>query len=187
MILPYLATALLAVATAYSALVSFRDGEGRRSWIFPQGANRLAKICIGLASLALLIAALWLGMSSRNSQQRSSRFLIPEGYTGWIRIEFEVPGAAPLPVEGGQYIVKIPSTGMLQTSSPEQYGWADDHYYYYSAQNTRPLPDSGPSGLVWGKINGEKAGASGPRKYEEFFVGTQQQFKDQVNEENKGR
>jgi hypothetical protein len=49
------------------------------------------------------------------------------------------------------------------------------------------LPDSGPAGLIWGKINGEKAGASDPRKYEEFFVGTAQQFKDQLNEENKGR
>lgn len=34
--------------------------------------------------------------------------------------------------------------------------------------------------LVWGKINGEASGSSGKRKYEEFFVGTQQQFEDQV-------
>lgn len=30
------------------------------------------------------------------------------------------------------------------------------------------------------RINGEESGASGKRKYEEFFVGTAQQFKDQV-------
>ncbi len=187
MILPYLATALLAVATAYSAIVSFRDAKGRTSWIFPQGASRFARVCVSALTLALLIVALWLGMSTRNSTQRASHFLIPEGYTGWVRIEFEVQGAPSLPVEGGQYIVKISSSGVLQTSSPEQYGWAHDHYDYYSAQGRRPLPDSGPARLIWGKINGEKAGTSGPRKYEEFFVGTAQQFKDQMNEENKGR
>ena len=185
MILPYLAIALLAVATAYSAIVSFREAKAGRSWIFPQGASRIAQICIGVLTLALLIAALWLGVSGRKSTHRSSRFLIPEGYTGWIRIEFEVQGAPPLPMEGGQYVIKIPASGTLQTSSPEQYGWADDRYDYYSAQGTRPLPDSGPAGLIWAKLNGEKAGASGTRKYEEFFVGTQQQFKDQINDENK--
>jgi uncharacterized protein DUF6843 len=192
MILPYLAIALLAVATAYSAIVSFREAKGERSWIFPQAASRLAQFCIGVFTLLLSIAALWLGTSGRNSTHRSSRFVIPEGYTGWIRIEFEVQGAPPLPMEGGQYVIKIPPSGTLQTSSPEQYGWADDRYDYYSAQGTRPLPDSGPAGLIWGKLNGEKAGASGTRKYEEFFVGTQQQFKDQpnknqFNEENQKR
>ncbi len=181
MILPYLAIALLAVATAYSAIVGFREVKGQRSWIFPQGTSRLAQICIAVFTLVLLIAALWQGMSGRNSTHRSSHFLIPERYTGWIRIEFEVQGAPPLPMESGQYVIRIPSSGTLQTSSPEQYGWADDRYDYYSAQGTRPLPDSGPAGLIWGKLNGEKAGPSGARKYEEFFVGTQQQFKDQVN------
>ncbi len=187
MILPYLATALLALASAYSAIVSFRDAQGGTSWIFPQGAGRFAKICIGAASLALLTAALWLGMSTRNSAQRSCRFMIPDGYTGWIRIEFEVVGAPPLPLEGGQYVIKIPLTGVLQTSSPEQYGWARDHYYYDSAQGPRPLPDSGPARLIWGKISGEKAAASIPRKYQEFFVGPAQQFKDQLSGENKTR
>jgi hypothetical protein len=187
MILPYLATALLVVATAYSAIVSFTEAKGRRSWIFPQGASRLAKVCVGALTLALLMVALWLGMSTRNATQRASHFLIPEGYTGWVRIEFEVQGAPSLPVESSQYIVKIPSSGVLQTSSPEQYGRAHDHYDYYSAQGMSALPDSGPSRLIWGRINGEKTGTSRPRKYEEFFVGTAQQFKDQMNEEHKGR
>jgi hypothetical protein len=80
-----------------------------------------------------------------------------------------------------RYVFKIPSDGLLRTSSAEQYGWAKDHYYYYSAQGVRALPDSGPAGLIWGKINGEESGASGKRKYEEFFVGAAQKFKDQVN------
>ena len=181
MILPYAAIALLVLATAYSAIVSFRQDEGRiPSWMFPETASRLVRRVIVVLTVTCLVAlAVWMGMGARKSTHRSSRFLIPDGYTGWIRVEFEVKGAPPLPIEEGQYVLKIPSGGVLRTSSPEQYGWAEDHYYYYSAQNVRPIPDSRQAALIWGKINGEASGASGTRKYEEFFVGTNQQFKDQ--------
>lgn len=119
-------------------------------------------------------------MSTRTSTHRSSRFLIPEGYTGWVRVEFEVRGAPPLPTEGGQYVFTILSDGVLRTPSAEQYGWAKDQYYYYSAQGVRGLSDSGPAELIWSKINGQESGATSEREYEEFFVGDEQQFKDQV-------
>jgi hypothetical protein len=182
MILPYAAAALLVVATLYSAVVSFRQAEaGKRTWIFPETTNRSARIVIGVLTFVLLAGlALWLNVSARNSSRPASRFLIPEGYTGWIRIEFEVQGAPPLPMEAGEYILKIPPDGVLRTSSAEQYGWARDHYYYYSAQGTRPLSDSGSAALIWGKIHGQGSGAAGKRKYEELFVGTAQQFKNQV-------
>ena len=48
---------------------------------------------------------------------------------------------------------------------------------------TRSISDAGPNCLIWGKINGEATGSSGKRKYEEFFVGTQQQFKNQGKSE----
>jgi len=180
MILPYTAIALLALATVYSAIVSFREREGRTaSWIFPDTTSRFARKIVAVLTVALFVGLVgWIASSARSSTLRSSRFLIPEGYTGWIRIEFEVQGTPPLPIENAQYILKIPTDGRLQTSSPEQYGWADDHYYYYSGQSVRPISDSGPSALIWGKINGEASGASGNRKYEEFFVGTNEQFKE---------
>ena len=197
--LPYVAVALLILSTAYSAMVSFSQPSFRQpsfsqkkrgglSWIFPESASRAVRFSVGALTLALLAGlALLLGMGTVNSTHRSSRFLIPEGYTGWIRIEFEVQGAPPLPMEGGQYVLRIPSEGVLRTSSAEQYGWAKNSYYYYSAQGVRSLPDSGSAVLIWGKINGEESGASGKRKYEEFFVGTEQQFRGQVKENNKGK
>ncbi len=62
----------------------------------------------------------------------------------------------------------------------EEYGWAKDHYFYYSEKGGRILPDSGPGGLIWGQINGEGSGPLGKRKYEEFFVGTERQFGEQT-------
>ncbi len=183
MILPYLATAFLVLATIYSAIVSFSNPEaGKRNWIFPEAPKRSARIVVGALTLVLVTGvALWLSMSARNSTRPALRFLIPDGYTGWVRIEFDVQGAPPLPREGGEYILKIPPDGILRTSSGQQYGWAKDHYYYYSAQGIRSLPDSGSAALIWGKINGERSGASGKREYEELFVGTAQQFKNQLS------
>jgi hypothetical protein len=181
MILPYAAIAFLVLVTVYSGIVSFRQPEGRSpNWIFPARASRLLRKVIVILTAALLLGlVVWMGTGARKPTHRSSRFLIPDGYTGWVRVEFEVKDAQPLPMEDGQYILKIPADGALRTSSPEQYGLADDHFYYYSAQSVRPIPDSGQSALIWGKLNGEASGASGTRKYEEFFVGTRQQFKDQ--------
>ena len=106
---------------------------------------------------------------------------------GWVRVEFQVSDAPALPLEGGEYLFKIPPSGLLRTSSSEEYGWARDHYFYYSEKGTRILPDTGPGGerLIWGNINGEGSGSQGKRKYEEFFVGTEQQFKEQMSGEQR--
>ena len=182
MILPYLAIALLVLVTAYSFLVSFRQKpEGSApSWFFPDRTRRPVRISISLATLVLVIGLVaWFTLSSRDMSSRSLRFLIPEGYSGWVRVEFEVSGAPPLLSDAGQTVLKIPATGVLRTSSPEQYGWAEDYYYFYSSTGSRPLPDSGAGKLIWGKINGEASGSPGKQKYEEFFVGTSQQYQDQ--------
>ena len=188
MILPYLAIALLVLVTAYSAVVSFRrPRDGRApSWIFPNGTKRSAQTAVGICTFALILGmAAWLAIDARHSYRRPSRFLVPEGYVGWVRVEFQVPGAAPLPVDGGEYLFKFPPAGLLSTSSSEEYGWAKDHYFYYSEGGTRVLPQTGPGGggLIWGKLNAEKSGPLGKRKYEEFFVGTEQQFQEQTRGE----
>jgi hypothetical protein len=189
MILPYLAIVFLVIATAYSAIVSFRHRPQGAvpSWIFPIGTSRAARILVGLTTLALVIGlGAWFGISARSSTRRSLRFLLPEGYAGWVRVEFEVQGAPPFLVEAGQAVLKIPPSGSLRTSSPEPYGWTTDYYYFYSGSGLRPVPDSGPGRLIWGKISGEASGASGKRKYEEFFVGTEQQFKERTGEQTIG-
>jgi hypothetical protein len=42
---------------------------------------------------------------------------------GWVRVEFESSGAPPVPVDDGEYVLRIPRSGLLKTSSAEQYGW----------------------------------------------------------------
>ncbi|MFZ0318438.1 MAG: hypothetical protein WAL56_04865 [Candidatus Sulfotelmatobacter sp.] len=180
MILPFLAIALLAIVTVYSATVSFRQTSATPSWIFPSTPSRPARIIAIAFVLATLISLAFLLAPTPRLAGRSSHFLIPQGYTGWIHVEFEVPGAAPLPTQAGDYVLKIPADGTLRTSSPEIYSWAHDHYAYYSPQGNRSLPDSGDSAMVWGKLNGETSTPTSKQKYEEFFVGTADQFKNQA-------
>ncbi len=183
MILPYLAIALLVLATLYSGWVSFREPaeNSRTNFLFPRASSRAARIATGSVSLVILMAlALWLGLGAKPSNIRTWRFLIPEGYTGWVRIEFEIPNTPALPGKNGEYTLTIPSDGKLRTSSTEQYGAATDKYFYISGQGRRSLPTSGHEALIWGKINGETRGPSGTKKYEEFFVGTEEQFKAQM-------
>src|SRR5215469_9969125 len=54
-----------------------------------------------------------------------TRFLIPQGYIGWIKIEYG-RNATPLQMSNGKYICRIPATGVLATSSPLEEGWAKD-------------------------------------------------------------
>ena len=120
--------------------------------------------------------------TSPRGAPRSWRFRIPEGYTGWVHVEFEIPGAPALPAEDGQIVLKIPPSGTLKTSSPEQYGWARTTIFTTSIivllYSQIPVPEK----LIWGKLNGQASGTSGKRAYEEFFVGTEQQFRSQIEE-----
>jgi uncharacterized membrane protein YciS (DUF1049 family) len=183
MILPYLAVIVLVLATVYAALVVFRqktEGEAY-AWLFPDGTRRSGRLLAVITTLLFVIGCVvWFHMSVGDTARRSLKFLIPEGYSGWVRVEFEVPGEPVLPLEGGQIVLKIPSTGLLKTSSPEQFGWARDTYAFYSSGGLQAIPDSGTRRLIWGKINGEKPGSSGKRQYEEFFVGTGEQYRDQM-------
>lgn len=190
MLLPYLAIVVLLIATVYSAIVSFRQKPepAEPSWIFPAAAARKTRVVLCFVTLICVITiGAWFALSVRHTVRRPSRFLIPEGYTGRVRIEFEVQGAPPLPVDAGQYVFTLGADGSLKTSSLEQYGWANDSYYFYSSAGTRSISDAGPDCLIWGKINGEAAGSSGRRKYEGFFVGTEREFKNQgKGEKNSG-
>lgn len=180
--LPYLAVVFLVLATLFSTAVSFRKIElrGTRAWLFPEAASRFVRMGIGVFSVVIVVViSVWFAFGVKTVRRPSSRFLIPDGYVGWVRVEFQTSGSPPVPAEEGHYVFRIPADGMLRTSSPERYGWGKDEYFYVVSDGLRKLPTDVASGrLVWGQINGERGSTSGPRQYEEFFVGSEQQFKE---------
>jgi hypothetical protein len=133
------------------------------------------------------------------------RYLIPEGYVGWVRVDYQIKGAPELPIEDGYRVYKFPNSGRLQTSSAFEVGtYADlisglkDEYYYYSSDTRRQLPagaNGADGGMIWHHGRGESGGGKArgrivgrdnqseameikiKESYEYFFVGTEEEYK----------
>ena len=91
-----------------------------------------------------------------------SRFLIPTGYVGWVRVEYRVADAPPLPREGKYSLVRVERDGALRTSSDLPEGWAHDQFFYYSGNSRQALSNAGwcKGGMVWGEEMETKANES---------------------------
>jgi hypothetical protein len=127
-----------------------------------------------LCFILLLCGALFL--VNGQEKRRPSRFLIPDGYVGWVRIDFKIKGAPALPLEDGYFLFKIPPEGRLQTSSDIEYGAALDEYYYYSGDARRRLDNSK---MIHQSFNGRVGDAPAkdrPPTFQFFFVGVEEIF-----------
>lgn len=80
-------------------------------------------------SVLILSGILAFGACQRK-ERRPSRYLIPEGYVGWIRIDFKVKDAPALAIEDNHYLFIIPASGHLETSSDLEYGWSSKDDFY---------------------------------------------------------
>jgi hypothetical protein len=109
-----------------------------------------------------------------------SRFLIPWGYVGWVRVEYRVPSAPPFPREGKYLLVRLEKNGTLQTSSDLPTGWAHDQFFYFSNGVRQPLSNAGwcKGGMIWGEVSGTDEKTFLLQK---FFVGSEDQFRMEVD------
>jgi hypothetical protein len=94
-----------------------------------------------------VLVCLWLGSgcSFYNSDARPSRYLFPEGYVGWVRLNFKTDAPEP-PIENGCYVFKFSPSGEIICSTQTKCGNTPaDRYYYYSEDMrlTPTLPMSG--------------------------------------------
>ena len=112
-------------------------------------------------------------------ERRPNRYLIPEGYVGWVRVNYRIKDAPVLPIEDSFYVLKFPADGVINTASEGEEGFASDEYYYYDENADRQrIRNANDDGLIWGGVAFGSLSARGkePTKYSEFFVGTKQQF-----------
>jgi hypothetical protein len=131
--------------------------------------------------ILFLLLCIFSASASCQQQRRPCRYLIPEGYVGWVKIYFEIPNAPLLPIEDGHYLFKIPPTGVLKISSKFEGGVASDDYYYVSGDKRTKLESTGwdGGGMIWAGNNGVGGDDvdGGAAVYEGFFVGTEEQLK----------
>ena len=109
------------------------------------------------------------------------RFLIPTGYSGWVRVDFRQKDSLPLPMEDGHRLLKLNAQGALQTSSDPQLGHGRDDFFYYSADRRTLLSNAGvcKGGMVWqiGTMVDDRTSTP----FERFFVGTEGQYRHEVD------
>lgn len=126
------------------------------------------------AALLLIFQLASFSIFSQTRPPSKYRFLIPEGYVGWIRVDFDVAGAPSLPEEDGSYIFKFSESGRLQTSSADV---VDDRneFFYYSANAKYRLHQGGPleKRLIQEEMSGPGPGHPYPvpNHYRYFFIG----------------
>jgi hypothetical protein len=104
-----------------------------------------------------------------------SKFLIPEGYVGWLRVEHDVECASPIPVEDGVRVFRFTGASVLETSSPMPEDRAARQYFYYAVDGSeRDLAEEYRSGngMIWQERPGSRAGKMSMFI---FFVGTEEQ------------
>jgi len=110
----------------------------------------------------------------------TSRFLIPEGYVGWLRVEHDVECAPLIPVEDGVRIFHFTGATVLETSSPLPEEAAERQYFYYAADGSeRDLAAdyANGNGMIWQERHGSRGGKMSMFI---FFVGTQEQSKTRL-------
>ena len=100
------------------------------------------------------------------------RFLIPQDYVGWIRVDFGAKDSAALPVEGDYLVFKIPTDGYLRTPAKYMCGWPQE-YYYYSADKRSQLD---PTKMI--RWNGFPSGAEpqSGKVSDYIFIGSEAEF-----------
>lgn len=133
--------------------------------------------------VALFVLGAVSGLTGCTERRTSDRYLIPQGYTGWIVVQYGVAGAPATPLENGFLLYSIPRNGRLKTSSTLLYGRGKDEFYYVSPTGQRqPLANTiSGGGLIWGESVGSKETHQGQLVTQSpvtktFFVGTEKQF-----------
>jgi len=93
------------------------------------------------------------------------KIFLPVSYTGKIKITYGIEEAEPLEKEDGYYIIDVPLSGIVETSTKMEWGRAVDEFY-------RKLPTPDESGkeyerLSFNHIKNHKSGLVGDDQ--EFF------------------
>src|ERR1700675_2460824 len=146
--------------------------------------TRAAFIIASVLGLPILIAAAVFGPTAFDlvfHRRPPERFLIPNGYSSWVRAGFRQKDTPPLPMEDGRFLLKLNAQGTLQTSSNPQLGHGRDDFFFYSNDRRKSLSNAGvcKGGMVWQIETMVDDRTSTP--FERFFVGTEAQYRHEVD------
>jgi hypothetical protein len=142
--------------------------------------NRFRKGVLSVSAALLLIAIVGIKWQHEAGKRTPSRYEIPDRYVGWVEIQYDTLDASVAPVKDKHLVFAIPASGLLKTSSSQQYGEAHDQYFYCVGSNCRELVNTGwgEGGMIWAESSGTFEERDKPEvRMQQFFVGTELQYK----------
>lgn len=139
---------------------------------------------IAILGLPIFIAAAVFGPAAFDlafHRRPPERYLVPAGFTGWVRVDYRQKNAPPLPVEDGHRVYKFNEQGIIATSADQFSGHGKDEFFYYSGNQRKPLSTAGvcKGGMIWQPQTLIDPRTSLP--YARFFVGTEDQYRHEVD------
>jgi len=119
---------------------------------------------------------LFLSSCSDDNRRHSTKIYIPEGYVGWIRVEYGVEGADPLPVEWrlpppmlwNREV--IPAVGLLRTST-QLHRTVGGEFYFYNGDTVRRATETIELCHMTSLYNFEFTDPNEKRDFITYFIG----------------
>jgi hypothetical protein len=148
-------------------------------------SNSKLSALLGFAILALAI----LGCSDHGGR-KPAKIYIPEGYIGWVRIEYGVPDTPELERDwwGPWEYQKFPPSGLLQTSSTLGHGAASADSFYYSEDGiTKAIPREMEHGGIISWCVRKQDGTRHDREFITYFIGPETEYEKRKHELEKFR
>ncbi|WP_143242239.1 DUF6843 domain-containing protein [Bhargavaea cecembensis] len=82
---------------------------------------------IGMVVLSLFLAGfIFIGIVS-GKKGADETYLLPDGFEGCVVVRYDVKGAPPLKFTDNEIVYTVPESGIIDTSSPMELGWASEH------------------------------------------------------------
>jgi hypothetical protein len=130
----------------------------------------------------ILLCISLLALAACRPTWKKELWIIPRDYVGWLRLDYSMTDQPVLPVENGRYIVRMPGTGRMLTSSMNT-APIDTNEYAVEDSSGRHRLESFSSTFIprrygiqnayWvGRVSGNKSEA----RFRCVFVGTLSDF-----------
>jgi len=105
------------------------------------------------------------------------RHIVPEGFRGWLSVDYGVDGMPPLRDEDGTVVFEYPETGRIETSTAAPVSDGLLHKRYFERHGAELVPLSRLS-QIWGEysLRAFEDDGSSSRSFG-FFVGTMGEFR----------
>src|ERR1051326_5600037 len=138
-----------------------------------------AHLMLARALLGVMVTVSWCDtIACKLSPQEE--WIIPEGYVGWLRLDYSVTGTPALPVERGFYVVRMPRSGRLQTSSSGSRTIERNQYYIEGANGRDRITFSWPPVQGYAVQHAFRESVGDTKAYQPqfecVFVGTRSDF-----------